>query len=247
MSGEIKNTSSDQTTEPTNTKSTSEDTSEVSVPEPNDSVGSQQPTNITETNTSQKTNDSSSDDTIIDSPKTQVEDNSPLKINSVISLAGAPAIDDNVEKSSVKVHSTMSAEDLPPLELSRRLHVRVEKYVNLLKRYQEGNVREKALRDQDVRLTEIKERTVTLENFQNFYKDKSQEGSTPSTRSQDSAKQSGNSPNHEDSDSSSEGDDSECDKDYEPDDDQEELEIDLPLQSAKPKSKPSKSEGTNKI
>ena len=247
ISGEIQNTSSDISNEPTNTIITTEVTSEISVPEPNDNLGSQQPGNVTETNTSPKNNDGSSDDTIIDSSKTSVENNSPLKITSVISLAGAPPSDDNLEKSLGGVHSAMSAEDLQPLELSQRLHVRVEKYVNLLKRYQEGNVREKPLREQDVRLTNIKEKTISLQKFQDFYKDKSQEGSKPSTQTEESKQPSGNSPNREESDSSSEADNSECDEDYEPDDDQEELEIDLSLQTAKPKAKPSKSEGTKKL
>ena len=64
-----------------------------------------------------------------------------------------------------------SAEDLPPLELNKRLHVAIECYPNLLKRFQEEKVRIKNPRPQDVRLTAIKTKKVTSEVFKKFYLD----------------------------------------------------------------------------
>ena len=182
-----------ENTDPTNTQSSTPLSSEITVPDPNENLSSQASQNVTEPSTSTKNSESSSDDTIIDSPKTSVEDNTQLKITSVISLAGELPSDGTFDKSSGQVHSAMSAEDLPPLELSWRLHVSVEKYVNLLKRFQEGNVREKPMHEQDVRLTNIKEKTISLEKCQEFYKDKAQEGSKPSTHSEASKQPSSNS------------------------------------------------------
>ena len=160
-----------------------------------------------------------------------MEDNSPLKISNVVSLAGEPQSEANVDKSSAKVHSAMSAENLPPLELSKRLQIRVEKYVNLLKRYQERNVKERPLREQDVRLTNIKKKTISLKQFNEYYKDSTEEGSKPSTQTEEPSKSSGNSPDVHDSESSSEADDTDHDEDYEPDDEQDQVEIDLALQT----------------
>ena len=62
----------------------------------------------------------------------------------------------------------LSAEDLPPLELNKCLHVSIEHYPNLLKCFQEGKVRIKKELDQDVRLTAIKCEKVTAEVFSKF-------------------------------------------------------------------------------
>ena len=64
-----------------------------------------------------------------------------------------------------------SAEDLPPLELNKQLHVAIECYPNLLKCFQEGKVKIKNTHPQDVRLTAIKTKKVTSEVFQKFYSD----------------------------------------------------------------------------
>ena len=59
----------------------------------------------------------------------------------------------------------LSAEDLPPLELNKCLHMSIERYLNLLKGFQEGKV------EQDVRLTAIKSKKVMAEVFKKFYID----------------------------------------------------------------------------
>ena len=109
-----------------------------------------------------------------------------------------------------------SAEDLPPLELNKRLHVAIERYPNLLKRFQEGKVRIKNPRPQDVRLTAIKTKKVTSEVFQKFYSDTTaRERPGKSVASYVPVKF----PSESESSSSSseEGDDTEDDEDYVPD------------------------------
>ena len=65
----------------------------------------------------------------------------------------------------------ISAEDLPPLELNKCLHVSIEHYPNLLKHLEEGKVRIKKECTQDVRLTAINCKKVTAEVFSKFYND----------------------------------------------------------------------------
>ena len=221
LSTENQNTSSELTTDPANTQSDTPVIGEITIADPTENVGSQGSENITELSTSTTKNDSRSDDTIIDTQNTSVEDTTQLKIISVRSLVADIPNQSTLDKSLGEVHCGMSAEHLEPLELSQRLHVNVEKYVNLLKRYQEGNVKVKPVREQDVRLTNIKEKKIPFEKFQEFYKDNAQKGSKPSGHSEDSKETSGTTPNPQDSDSSSEADDSEKDKEYQPDDDQE--------------------------
>ena len=80
----------------------------------------------------------------------------------------------------------MSAEDLPPLDLSQRLHVNLEKYPNLLKHCQERNVKIKPEREEDSRLSNLKKKIVSIEAFQNFFNNKSQHTSDIPTLSQGS-------------------------------------------------------------
>ena len=74
-----------------------------------------------------------------------------------------------MSSSEVSSSGGLSAEDLPPLELNKHLHVSIERYPNLLKCFQEGKVRIKELLDQDVRLTAIKSKKVSAEVFSKFY------------------------------------------------------------------------------
>ena len=64
-----------------------------------------------------------------------------------------------------------SAEHLPPLKLNKCLHVAIKHYPNLLKCFEEGKVRIKKERPQDIRLTAIKTKKVTSEVFEKFYLD----------------------------------------------------------------------------
>ena len=87
-----------------------------------------------------------------------MSDNTPtnLVITNVRSVA---------EMSYSDVTDPDSVEDLPPLELNKCLHMSIERYLNLLKGFQEGKV------EQDVRLTAIKSKKVMAEVFKKFYID----------------------------------------------------------------------------
>ena len=76
-----------------------------------------------------------------------------------------------MSSSEVSRSGGLSAEDMPPLELNKCLHVSIECYPNLLKHFQEGKVRIKKPLDQDVRLTAIKSKKVSAEVFSKFYID----------------------------------------------------------------------------
>ena len=71
-------------------------------------------------------------------------------------------------------------------------------------------------------MTNIKERNIGFEKFQEFYKQKGDSGSKISGHSEEAKPQSGGTEKANDSDSSSEADDSEKDEPYEPDDDDQE-------------------------
>ena len=74
-----------------------------------------------------------------------VSDNTPsnLVITNVRSVAAMSSSDPSTS-------GGLSAEDLPPLELNKHLHVSIECYPNLLKCFQEGKVRIKKELDRDV-------------------------------------------------------------------------------------------------
>ena len=63
----------------------------------------------------------------------------------------------------------MSAANMPPLELNRHLRVDCERYVNLLKRFQEGKVHVKKIKSPEERLTNIKQKSIPLSLFEKFY------------------------------------------------------------------------------
>ena len=63
----------------------------------------------------------------------------------------------------------MSAADMPPLELNRHLMVDCERYVNLLKHFQEGKVHVKQIKTPEERLTNIKQKSIPLSLFEKFY------------------------------------------------------------------------------
>ena len=243
VSTQNKDTASQVTTDPTNTQIRATVIGEISMVNPTTNLASDIPQNIEQSSTSTTKKDSSSEDTIIDPQNTSVEDSTQLKITSVRSLVNELPNEYSIEKSSTEVLVGMSASELPPLELNKRLHVNVKKYVNLLKRYQEGSVKVKPLREQNVRLTNIKERNIGFEKFQEFCKQKGFSGSKISGDSEEAKPKSGDTQKADDSDSSSEADDSEKDESYEPDDDQEQFEIEMELDAPKGEKKPSKSEG----
>ena len=120
-----------------------------------------------------------------------------------------------MSSSEVSRSGGLSVEDMPPLELNKCLHVSIESYLNLLKRFQEGKVRIKKALDQDVRLTAIKSKKVSAEVFSKFYIDNTSseqpEKSVPSSVGETTGNELGSS-----SSSSDEGDNTEDDEDYVP-------------------------------
>ena len=114
-----------------------------------------------------------------------------------------------MSSSEVSRSGGLSAEDLPPLELNKCLHVSIECYPNLLKCFQEGKVRIKKLLDQDVRLTAIKSKKVLAEVFS---KCEQPEKSVPSSVGDTIGNELGSS-----SSSSDEGDNTDDNEDYVPD------------------------------
>ena len=121
-----------------------------------------------------------------------------------------------MSSSEVSGSGGLSAEDLPPLELNKWLHVSIERYPNLLKRFQEGKVKIKKLPEQDVRLTAIKSKKVSAEVFSKFYIENTScerpEKSLPSSVADTVGNESGSS-----SSSADEGDNTDDDEDYVPD------------------------------
>ena len=63
----------------------------------------------------------------------------------------------------------MSTANMPPLELNRHLMVDCERYVNLLKHFQEGKVHVKKVKSPEERLTNIKQKSIPLSLFEKFY------------------------------------------------------------------------------
>ena len=109
-----------------------------------------------------------------------------------------------------------SAEDLPPLELNKHIHVAIQHYPSLLKHFEEGKVRIKNPCPQDVRLTAIKTKKVTSEVFEKFYSDTTaREQPGKSVSSYVPVKFSSESESS--SSSLEDGDDTEDDEDYVPD------------------------------
>ena len=139
-----------------------------------------------------------------------VSDNTPS--NLVITNVRSVGV---MSSSELSRSGGLSAEDMP-LELNKCLHVSIERYPNLLKRFQEGKVRIKKLLDQDVRLTAIKSKKVSAEVFSKFYIDNTScerpEKSVPSSVGETTGNESECS-----SSSSDEGDNTEDDEDYVPD------------------------------
>ena len=67
-----------------------------------------------------------------------------------------------------KAKGGCSAADMPPLEFKKRLVVDIEKYPNLLKRFQEGKVKVYVSRTEDERLNTIKEKVISKVAFNNY-------------------------------------------------------------------------------
>ena len=67
-----------------------------------------------------------------------------------------------------KAKGGCSAADMAPLEFKKRLFVNIEKYSNLLKRYQEGKVKVYVSQTQDERLNTIRQKVISKVAFNKY-------------------------------------------------------------------------------
>ena len=127
-----------------------------------------------------------------------------------LDVTGPVATSSQVDNSDGQLGG-LSAEELPPIELSKRLIVDIEKYPNLLKRFQEGKVRTKPTKTEVERLGNIKTKVITKSQFQKYVSkdtdtDKAEESKQPdkptlsSTEDNSSGSSQEYSEDHDDSD-----------------------------------------------
>ena len=109
-----------------------------------------------------------------------------------------------------------STADMAPLEFKKRLFVDIEKYPNLLKRYQEGKVKVHASCTEDERLNKIRQKVISTSAFNKYLSKTVDEtnklqkpilSNTPGAADTNDDQSTG---------SSGEGDDSETDPNYNP-------------------------------
>ena len=127
-----------------------------------------------------------------------------------------------------------SAADMPPLEFKKRLVVNIEKYPNLLKRFQEGKVKVYVSRTEDERLNTIKEKVISKVAFKHYFSETVHETENPHKPILSNTAADPDSSDDESSGSSVKGDDSETDPDYNPTKDIDDE--DTPSEAKKPKT-----------
>ena len=145
-----------------------------------------------------------------------------------------------------KAKGGCSAADMPPLEFKKRLVVDIEKYPNLLKRFQEGKVKVYVSRTEDERLNTIKEKVISKVAFEKYLSETVHEtenlekpilcNTGGDTDSSDDQSTGGDTDSSDDQStgSSVERDDSETDPDYNPAKDVDDQ--DTPSKAKKPKT-----------
>ena len=67
-----------------------------------------------------------------------------------------------------KAKGGCSAADMAPLKFKKRLFVNIERYPNLLKRYQEGKVKVYVSRTEDERLNKIRQKVISKVAFNKY-------------------------------------------------------------------------------
>ena len=123
---------------------------------------------------------------------------------------------------------------MPPLEFKKRLVVDIEKYPNLLKRFQEGKVKVYVSRTEDERLNTIKEKVISKVAFNNYFSETVHETENLHKPILSNTAADPDSSDDQSSGSSVEGDDSETDPDYNPAKDIDDE--DTPSKAKKPKT-----------
>ena len=115
-----------------------------------------------------------------------------------------------------KAKGGCSAADMPPLEFKKRLVVDIEKYPNLLKRFQEGKVKVNVSRTEDKRLNTIKEKVISKVAFKKYLSETVNETENLEKPILWNTGADTDSSDDQSTGSSVEGDDSETDPDYNP-------------------------------
>ena len=161
--------------------------------------------------------DKNTDKECANSDKNQPTLDESIPVSQDLDVTGPVATSSQVDNSDGQLGG-LSAEELPPIELSKRLIVDIEKYPNLLKRFQEGKVRTKPTKTEVERLGNIKTKVITKSQFQKYVSkdtdtDKPQESNQPDkpTLSSEEYNSSGSS-----QEESEDHDDSDTDPAYDP-------------------------------
>ena len=110
----------------------------------------------------------------------------------------------------------MSAANMPPLELNRHLVVDCERYVNLLKRFQEGKVHVKTVQSTEDRLTNIKTKSIPLSLFEKFYTEIEKSADNLKTLAENEHRPTESKPAPSEHSDNEDRDDSDTDPDYKP-------------------------------
>ena len=110
----------------------------------------------------------------------------------------------------------MSAANMAPLELNRRLVVDCERYVNLLKLFQEGKVHVKTVKSTDDRLTNIKTKSIPQSLFEKFYTETDKSADNLNTLAENEHRPTESEPAPSEHSDNEDRDESDTDPDYKP-------------------------------
>ena len=161
-------------------------------------------------------------------------DKSQLNTHNEALHANPSEKDDSTFPDKPKAKGGCSAADMPPLEFKKRLVVDIEKYPNLLKRFQEGKVKVYVSRTEDERLNTIKEKVISKVAFNNYLSETVHETENVQKPILSNTAADPDSSDDQSSGSSVEGDNSETDPDYNPAKDVDDE--DTPSKAKKPKT-----------
>ena len=133
-----------------------------------------------------------------------------------------------------KAKGGCSAADMAPLEFKKRFFVDIEKYPNLLKRYQEGKVKVYVSHTEDERLNTIRQKVISKVAFNKYLSETVDEMKNLQKPILSNTPADPDSSDDQSTESSVEGDDSETDLDYNPT--KEADDEDTPSKAKKPKT-----------
>ena len=149
--------------------------------------------------------------------------------------------EDSTFHDNPKAKGGCSAAGMPPLEFKKRLVVNIEKYPNLLKRYQEGKVKVYVSRTEDERLNTIRQKVISKVAFNKYLSETVDETENLQKPILSNTPADPDSSDDQSTGSSVKGDNSETDPDYNPAKDVDDE--DTPSKAKKPKTT---NEGNNR-